>query len=101
MPVAPDVLIAILAMAAISYACRVGGFAAMGFVPLTRATRAWLESIPFAVIGAVVGPALVRGGTAEWAGFAIAVLAERLTGNDFLGVAGGLATVALARLVLA
>ena len=94
-------LIAILAMAVISYACRAGGFFAMGYVPLTRATRAWLQAIPLAVIGAVVGPALVRRGTAEWAGFAIAVLAVRLTGNDFLGVAGGLATVALGRLVVA
>ena len=96
----PDVLAAIAGMAVASYLCRAGGFWAMGFVPLTPRVRAWLESIPIAVLGAILAPAAAQAGPAEAAGFLAALVAMRATGNDFAGAIGGVAAVALARALM-
>ncbi len=97
MAIPPDVLAAIAGMAVASYLCRAGGFWAMGFVPLTPRVRAWLESIPIAVLAAVLAPAVRHAGPAEAAGFLVALVTMRATGNDFAGAIGGVAAVALVR----
>lgn len=94
---APDVLLAIAAMGVVSYLCRASGFWAMGFVPLTARVRAWLEAIPIAVLSAIVAPAVASAGPVEAVGFLVAVLAMRVTGNDFAGALAGVAAVALLR----
>lgn len=93
----PDLVVALLAMGAVSYACRAGGFWAMRFVRLSGRVRAWLNGIPIAVMGAVLAPAIYRGGPAEWLGFAVTVGLMKATGSDLLAVGAGVAVVALAR----
>ena len=100
MAIAPDVLAAIAGMSVATYVCRAGGFWAMGLVPLTPRVTAWLESIPIAVLAAILAPAVARASPPEAAGFAAAVLAMRVSGNDFVGAISGVAAVAVARTVL-
>ena len=92
--------VAILGMALVSYLCRIVGFWAVGFVPLSGRVRAWLSGIPMAVMGAVLAPAAVKGGPPEWAGFAVTFLAMKTTGNDLVAVGAGILVVALGRALL-
>lgn len=96
----PDVIAAILAMGAVAYACRVGGFFFMRYVPLTPPVQAWLKAIPISIAGAILGPVAVNGGPAEWAGLAAAIGLMWVTGRDFFGLFGGIAAVALVRQLL-
>lgn len=100
MPIRPDVLQAVLLLGLASYACRFGGFFLMRYVSITPRVEAWLRAIPIALIGAILGPVAVNGGPPEWLGLAAAIGLMRATGNDFAGVLGGVATVALMRAVL-
>ena len=93
----PDVLLAIAGMTVASYACRAGGFWAMGFVPLTPRVRAWLESIPIAVLSAILAPGVARASLPEAAGFVAVLVAMRLGGNDFVGAVSGVIAVAVVR----
>ncbi len=96
-----DVTLAILGMGIATYLCRAGGFAAMGFVPLTRRVQSFLKAIPMAVLAAILAPYLLHSGPPEYAGVAAAATAQRMTGNDFLGVFAGVGTVVLFRALLA
>jgi uncharacterized membrane protein len=98
---APDVVVAIAGMGVCSYACRALGFWIMGFVPLTPRVRAWLETVPISVMIAMLVGAAARGGVAEWCGLAVALAVMRATGQELVGMAAGVAAVALARSVLA
>ena len=100
MPARADVVLAILAVGVVSYACRAGGFFLMRYVRITRGVEAWLQSIPIAIVGAVLGPIAANGGPPEWAGLTVAVVLMRTTGNDFASILGAVATVALVRQVL-
>lgn len=94
MSLSPEVLTAILLMALASYLCRAGGFFLMRFVRITPRVEAALQAIPIALVGSILGPIAARGGPAEWAGLAMAVLAMRWSGNEFVGVVAAVATVA-------
>src|SRR5262249_61822472 len=98
--IAPGALAATLGRSIATYRCRAGGFWAMGFVPLTPRVTAWLESIPIAVLSAILAPAVARASPPEMAGFAAAFLAMRASGNDFVGALSGVAAVALVRIAL-
>jgi uncharacterized membrane protein len=100
MDVRPDILIAIGLIGVVSLICRFGGFFLMRYVAITPRVEAWLRAMPVALVGAVVGPVAVKGGPPEWLGLAVAALLMRWLGNEFLGCAGGIATVAVARLAL-
>jgi uncharacterized membrane protein len=93
----PDVLAAIVVVGFASYFCRAGGFFLMRFVRVTPRVEAWLQAIPMAIVGAILGPVAARGGPPEWIGLAAAVGLMRLTGNDFLSIIGAVAAVAVAR----
>ncbi len=56
-----------------------------------------LESIPIAVLSAILAPGVAHASPAEAAGFLTALVAMRATGNDFAGAIGGVAAVALVR----
>lgn len=101
MDTSADFLLALAAMAAASYACRLGGFVAMRFVTVTPRLDAALRAVPLSVMLGIAAPALAdRGGPAEWIGLAAVVLAMRLTRNDPLAAIIGVAAVALARALL-
>ena len=90
----PDALIAILLMALATFACRAGGYFLMGFVPITPRVEAGLRALPIALMGAILGPVTVRGGPAEWVGLVAAIVAMRLSGNEFIAVLLGVGAVA-------
>ena len=93
-----DFLLALAAMAAASYACRLGGFAAMRFVRATPRIEAALRAVPLSVMVGIVAPSLGSSGPAEWIGLAAVALAMRLSGNnDPLAAMIGVGAVAAAR----
>ena len=90
-------LVAIAAMAAVTYPMRVGGFWLMAHVPLTPRLRRVLEALPGTVVVATVLPILVREGVPAVLASAAAGAAMMIRRNDFLAVIAGMAVAALAR----
>lgn len=84
-------ILAILAMAAVTYACRAGGFWLAGQLRPTPFLAAWLGQLPGAVFAALVAPMVASAGPAGWvaavAGFAL----MRWTGRFVVAMLGGLA----------
>ena len=74
----PEVLIAFLAMAAVSYLIRVAGFLVGGRLHGHPRLRTALYQLPAAILIALVAPKLLHGGPAEWTAAAVVVaLASR------------------------
>ncbi len=92
-----DLTVLLVATAIAAFLCRAGGFWFMRFVPLTPRVERALRATPLAVMVGIAAPAVVRGGLAEAAGLAAAVVTMRLTGNDLVAAAVGVAAVALLR----
>ncbi len=97
MAVDPHFLLAILAMAAASYACRVLGYLLMGYVPVTSRVQAALKAIPLGVMIGIVMPAVVSGKVPELVGLAVVFAAMRLTGKDVVAALAGAGAVGLCR----
>jgi hypothetical protein len=57
----PEIWIAIAGMALVSYACRAGGYWAMGFVRMTARVEGWLAAMPSALVAAILARAGERG----------------------------------------
>lgn len=100
MTIRPDVFAAILAMAAAALACRLGGYFLMQYVRLTPRVETFLRTIPIALIASILAVAAIKGGPAEWAGIAVALVAMAVTRQEFAAVIGGVATVAALRALL-
>ena len=94
----PMALLAIIAIAAMNYLMRAGGFWLMGHVPLTGRTRRMLEALPGSIVAATVLPIVVRNGPAATIAVAAAVGVMILRGNSFLAVTVGVAMAALLRM---
>jgi len=95
-----EVLLAFLAMAAVSYGIRVAGFLVGRRLQEHPRLSTALDQLPAAILIALVVPLLARGGPAEWlAAAAVAALARWV---DFLLVplAAGVVAVVLLRGVL-
>jgi uncharacterized membrane protein len=97
MPIRPDIATAILLLGIVSCACRFGGFFLMRYVSMTKRVEGWLGAIPVALVGAILGPVAVKGGPPEWLGLMTAIVLMRATSNEFIGAAGAIAMVAVAR----
>jgi len=87
-------VIAILAMAAVTYAMRAGGFWLMSYVPLTPRVRRMLEATPGAVIVATVVPVVVREGLPALVAVLVGGGVMLLWRRDYLAVMAGLAAAA-------
>jgi uncharacterized membrane protein len=98
--VRPDVVTAIAVLGLVSYLCRAGGYFLMGYVRVTPRVEAWLNAIPMAIMGAILGPIAVNGGPPEWTGLAAAVGLKHTTGSDFVSILGSVAAVAVIRQLL-
>ena len=61
-----EVLLAFLAMAAVSYGVRVAGYLVGGRMHEHPRLRAALDQLPAAILIAILVPMLTRGGPAEW-----------------------------------
>ena len=95
----PEIWIAIAGMALVSYACRAGGYWAMGFVRITPRVEAGLAAMPGALVAAILARNMAGAGPVEIAGVAAAFLVARYLGGDFLGMMAGIGAVAMLRSV--
>jgi uncharacterized membrane protein len=91
------VVIAIAAMAAVTYPMRAGGYWLMGHVPLTPRLRRILEALPGTVVVATVLPILLREGIAAGAAIAAALLVTFIKRNDFVALIAGVGAAAAVR----
>jgi uncharacterized membrane protein len=92
--------IALAAMAAASYACRIAGYLLMGWLPITPRVEAGLRAMPIGVMTGIVAPSLVAGRPAEIVGLAVVFLLMRVTGKDVIAALGGAFAVALVRVFM-
>ena len=88
-----DVLLAILGMALVSYACRAGGYAVLRAVRPPPFVEATLRHLPGALFVAYVAPPLVAGATPAWIGAAAVIGVQIATRNLGLAILGGIAAV--------
>lgn len=89
--------LALAAMAAASYACRIAGFVLMGWVAITPRVEAALKAIPLGVMVGIVMPAAASGRVPELLGLAVVALAVRLTRSDVVAAMLGAGAVGLGR----
>jgi uncharacterized membrane protein len=87
----------ILAMAFATYFTRVVGFWLMGHVPMTVRVRRMLETLPGAIVVALIVPLGARAGVPGLVGIAVTLASMLIRRNEFLAVAVGLTAISLAR----
>lgn len=92
-----DVLAAILAMAAVTFLCRAGGYALLRASRPPPAVEAVLRNLPGPLFVAYVAPAVLGGGVATAAGALATVLVQWRTRQLVLSIPAGVAAVALGR----
>jgi uncharacterized membrane protein len=95
--VSPEFLMALAAMAAVSFFCRAGGFFLMRFVTVTPRLEAAISAIPLAVMIGIIAPAVAKGQPAELLGVGSVIVVTKTAGNDLLAALAGVAAVAIAR----
>jgi len=88
-----DVLLAILGMALVTYACRAGGYAILRSVRPPAFVEAMLRHLPGALFMAYVAPPLIAGGLAAWIGGVAVVATQLLTRDMGLAIVAGVAAV--------
>jgi uncharacterized membrane protein len=89
-----DITLAVLVLAAVSYACRAGGFLLMRFVRITPRIEAALRAVPLAVMVGIVMPSAASGRVPELAALPAVAIVMKLTGNELAAALVGLAMVA-------
>jgi uncharacterized membrane protein len=95
-----EVLLAFLAMTAVSYGIRVAGFLVGQRLHEHPRLSAALEQLPAAILIALVVPSLARGGPAEWLAAAVVAALAWLTDFLLVPLAAGVVAVVLLRGVL-
>ena len=100
MTIRVDVLLAILAVALVSFVCRAGGYAILRNVRPPAFVEAMLRHLPGALFAAYVTPSLVAGGASAWTGAVAVAVMQIATGNLGLAIAAGVAAVWAAQAAL-
>ncbi|MDF2983637.1 MAG: hypothetical protein K0Q69_3409 [Devosia sp.] len=95
-----EALIAILGMAAVTFAIRAGGLLLANRLPSTGFVASWMKHVPGAVLAALVAPAILAGGAAEAIAAAVTALVYLVSRNLFAAMLSGVLAVYLARLAL-
>ena len=90
-------LIAVAALAVVSYLCRAGGFMMMRFVRITPRLESALRAVPLAVMIGIVMPAAAAGRPPELLALAAVGIAMKLSKNELAAALAGLAVVAAGR----
>jgi uncharacterized membrane protein len=93
----PGVTLAIAAMAAATYLCRIGGYYLMHLVPLTGRLKRAFMALPGCIIAAAVLPIVDRLGSAAALAIGAAVLTMLIRRSEILALVVGLAAGATAR----
>jgi branched-subunit amino acid transport protein len=88
-----DVLLAILGMALVTYACRAGGYAVLRAVRPPPFVEAMLRHLPGALFMAYVTPPLVAGALPAWLGALVVVGVQLATRNLGIAICAGVAAV--------
>jgi branched-subunit amino acid transport protein len=92
-----EALIAILGMAAVTYAIRAGGFLIAERLPARGFMALWMRNIPGAVLAALIAPDVLKGGPTTWIAAAAATLVYLGTRNVFATIVGGVLAMVLLR----
>lgn len=87
-------LLAILAMAAVTYGSRAGGYWLATRLRPSPLLAAWLGQLPGAVFAALVAPMAFAAGPAGWLAAAAGFALMRWTGRFVLAMLGGTAAYA-------
>jgi uncharacterized membrane protein len=95
-----ELLPALLALAAASFACRAAGFWLMRYVTVTPRLKAALAAAPLAVMLGITAPAAARDEPPELLGLAVIVVVMRLTRSDLVAALAGVAVVAVGRALM-
>jgi uncharacterized membrane protein len=93
----PEVLLAFLAMAAVSYLIRVAGFLVGGRLHEHPRLRTALDQLPAAILIALVAPKLLHGGPAEWLAAAVVIVLAWFVDILLIPLAAGVLAVVLLR----
>lgn len=91
--------LAILAMAAATYLCRVSGVLLMRRVALTPRIQRGLAALPGSIVAATIVPIALRSGIDAVAGIAAGIAVMALTRNEVAALVAGLAVAAILRAV--
>lgn len=92
-----DFLIAVAALAVVSFVCRAGGFMLMRLVRITPRVESALKAVPLAVMIGIVMPAATAGRVPELAALVAVGFVMKFKGNDLLAALAGLVVVAAGR----
>ena len=87
----------ILAMAAVTYACRAFGAVLMSRVRLTPRVERALRALPGSVVVSTILPIAVQSGLSAFVGLSASITLMRVTRNDLAALVAGLAAVVLTR----
>ena len=92
-------LLTILGMALVTYLTRISGLLLMIRIPLSPRMKAWLGSIPGAVIISIVAPTVLSTGFAEAGAALVTLLVAARTRHILLSMIAGVGAVLLLRLL--
>jgi uncharacterized membrane protein len=92
-------LVTVALMAAVTFATRAAGYVALRLARPGPRLERFLQSAPRTMFVALVTPALVQGGPAEWLGAVTALATMALTRNLLASMTAATLAVALARTV--
>ena len=94
----PEALFAIVGMALVTYAIRVGGLLLANRLPQQGFAAAFMKYLPGAVLAALIAPSLaLKGGPAEWCAALVVLGLHVATRNLFVAMVGGVLAVFIAR----
>jgi uncharacterized membrane protein len=100
MSLRPDVVLAIIGMALVTYLCRAGGYAVLRVVRPPAFLDAMLRNIPGPLFAAYVALALSNMGPGAWVAALLVVLTQWKSSNLGLSIVVGVGAVAVLRPVL-
>ncbi len=100
MTVRGDVLLAILLIALVSFACRAAGYAMLRSFRPPAFVDAMLRHLPGALFAAYVTPPLMAGGISAWIGALVVAATQIITRNLGIAIVAGVAAVWAAQLAL-
>jgi uncharacterized membrane protein len=95
-----DTLLVVLALTAVTLACRFAGYLIVARLPNSRFLDAWFAHLPGAMFVALVVPAVLRGGIAFWIGAAAVVAVARTKAPLIVVLLAGVSAVAVTRWVM-
>jgi uncharacterized membrane protein len=95
----PDVVLAILGMAVVTFLCRAGGYAVLRMSRPSPFVEALLRNVPGTLFAAYVALSLSAQGPAAWLAALPVALVQWKTGSPGLSILTGVAALALVRML--